>query len=152
MEPLSNNGFRNGVYQSFLNQANSLSNTTTEDLIRLGIFVMVNAGINFNHSAGNAIWDSNYLAFFSLKLPYEYDKEIYRKAKVSIPEILHFVTLLEKRVSQRIPLPYITNEAWYLGSRFYVNENTLIPRSMMNHKFKEFLQNVKWQNHKVLDL
>jgi ribosomal protein L3 glutamine methyltransferase len=88
----------------------------------------------------------------SLKLPYEYDKEIYRKTKASVSDIVRFITLLEKRISQRLPLPYVTNEAWYLGSPFYVNEDTLVPRSAMSHKFKEFLQDVKWSNHRVLDL
>jgi ribosomal protein L3 glutamine methyltransferase len=152
MDKLSDSNVRNTLYNSFLDAANSPWNTTTEDLIRLGAWVMATENLNYNHSRGNAVLDSQYLAFFSLKLPYEYDKEIYRQKKVSAPEIINFIKLLEKRVSQRLPLPYITNEAWYLGWRFYVNENALVPRSIMNHKFQEFLQDVKWSNYKVLDL
>jgi ribosomal protein L3 glutamine methyltransferase len=149
---LSDNKIRNGFYQSFLETANSPFYTTTEDLIRLGAWIMAIENLNYNHSRGNAILDSQYLAFFSLKLPYEYEKEIHRKTKVSVAEIINFIKLLEKRVSQRLPLPYITNEAWYLGWRFYVNENTLVPRSIMNHKFQEFLQDMRWSNYRVLDL
>ena len=152
MEKLSDNSIRNGLYNSFLETANSPFYITTEDLIRLGAWVMASENLNYNHSRGNAVLDSQYLAFFSLKLPYEYEKDIYRQTKISTTEIINFIKLLEKRISQRLPLPYITNEAWYLGWRFYVNEHTLVPRSIMNHKFNEFLQDMKWSNYKVLDL
>jgi ribosomal protein L3 glutamine methyltransferase len=152
MEKLSENTDRNRLYNSFLETAKSSLNTTTEDLIKFGHWVMVSEDLSYNHSSGNAELDSQYLAFSSLQLRYEYDKEIYRKTKVSVSDIVRFITLLEKRISQRLPLPYVTNEAWYLGWRFYVNENTLVPRSVMNHKFREFLQDVKWSNQRVLDL
>lgn len=148
---LSDNNNRNGLYHSFLHVAKS-SFTTTEDMIRLGVTVMRSENLNYNHNLGNAKLDSQYLAFFSLKLPYEYDNEVYRKTRASASEIVDFIRLLEKRVSQRLPLAYVTNEAWYLGWRFYVNENTLVPRSVMNHKFKEFLQDMKWSNYRVMDL
>lgn len=148
---LSDNNNRNGLYHSFLHVART-SFTTTEDMIRLGVTVMRGENLNYDHNLGNAKLDSQYLAFFTLKLPYEYDKEVYRKTRASTSEIVDFIRLLEKRVSQRLPLAYVTNEAWYLGWRFYVNGNTLVPRSVMNHKFKEFLQNIRWSNYRVLDL
>lgn len=151
MENLSENNTRNNLYNSFLDIAKS-SFVTIEDIIRLGVSVMRNENLNYDHSYGTAELDSRYLAFFSLKLPYEYDKELYSKAKVSAYEIINFIKLLEKRVSLKLPLPYVTNEKWYLGWRFYVNEHTLLPRSLMNHKFKEFLQEIKWNNYRVLDL
>jgi ribosomal protein L3 glutamine methyltransferase len=152
MEKLSENADRNRLYNSFLDTAQSSLVTTTEDLIKFGHWVMVSEDLSYNHSSGNAEMDSQYLAFFSLKLPYEYEKEVYRKTTASVTDIVRFITLLEKRISQRLPLSYVTNEAWYLGSRFYVNENTLVPRSAMSHKFKEFLQAVNWNNDRVLDL
>jgi len=152
-EQFSDNHDRNSIYISAIELARSSSNSaTTEDLIRFGAFVMLREDLNYDHSWGNARLDAQYLAFFTLKLPYEYDQEIYRKTKVSVLQIIDFIKLLEKRISRRLPLSYVTNEALYLGRRFYVNEYTLVPRSLMNHKFEEFLHGIRWSNYRVLDL
>ena len=60
--------------------------------------------------------------------------------------------MFEKRIVERLPVEYITNEAWYYGHKFYVNENVLVPRSLMGEKFNDFIEKIKWQNCRVLDL
>ena len=62
------------------------------------------------------------------------------------------IKLFERRITERVPVEYITNEATYAGYKFYVNQHVLTPRSLMNTRFKDFLTEVPWENYRVLDL
>jgi len=93
-----------------------------------------------------------YLTFFSLQLPYEYTNPKYLHKKITEVEGIEILKLFERRISERIPVEYITEEAYYLGNKFYVNEHVLIPRSLMNTRFTDFLKAVPWENFRVLDL
>lgn len=55
---------------------------------------------------------------------------------VSTAQSERLIALATARVEQRIPLPYLTHEAWFMELPFYVDERVLIPRS----PFAELIQ------------
>jgi len=62
---------------------------------------------------------------------------------VTESEQLKVHSLLEQRVSKRIPIQYLIHEAWFYGHRFYVNPQVLIPRPETELLVEEALKVLK---------
>ena len=58
------------------------------------------------------------------------------KRPVSAGQFERVEALLRRRIDARIPLPYLLQEAWFGGLRFFIDERALIPRS----PFAELIQ------------
>ncbi len=143
---------RTQIYQAFLSACQS-GNTRLQDLIHLGQQLMRQEKLYHHFFADHSLRAvAAYLAFFSLKLPYHYDNPDYLNRILREEEAKAILALYERRIAERIPTAYLTQEAIYLGRSFYVNENVLVPRSLMNTRFEEFLARVPWENNRVLDL
>jgi ribosomal protein L3 glutamine methyltransferase len=148
---LSINSYRQKKYSSLIASLRH-DTVTLENVIDLGYKLMRKARLN-HHFFGNSLWKTaRYLAFYALQLPHEYENASYMQKSLSEKDIRQVIQLFEKRITERMPVAYITNEAWYLDRKFYVNENVLVPRSVMSYRFRDFLNVVKWTDHQVLDL
>lgn len=143
---------RNQIYTNFLNACRD-TEMTVEDIVNLGHKVLRKAKIH-HHFFGNftLLQTAQNLVYFALQLPHEYTNPIYSKLPVSEVDAKKIMALFEKRIVERLPVEYITQEASYLGYSFFVNESVLVPRSVMNNRFQEFLDQMKWDNYRVLDL
>lgn len=49
--------------------------------------------------------------------------------RLTADECERVVGLIQRRIDERVPLPYLLGEAWFAGMRFHVNDQVLIPRS-----------------------
>ena len=102
--------------------------STMGDFVRWGASRFNEAGLAFGHGADNALDESFYLVTFALHLPHEIPPYMV-ETRLTQQERKDVYDLLTKRVNTRLPAAYLTNEAWFAGVPFYIDERVLVPRS-----------------------
>lgn len=128
---------------------------TLRDFLRWTTSRFNEAGLFYGHGNDDAFNEASQLILSSLKLPVDELPEMFLDARLSNAEKQSLLTLIKKRIEQRIPLPYLTNQAWFAGLPFFVDERVLIPRSpfaeLIETHFEPWLTNPD-RVHTILDL
>jgi ribosomal protein L3 glutamine methyltransferase len=101
---------------------------TVRDLLRFAVTRFGAAELSYGHGTDNAYDEAAYLILHTLHLPLE-RLEPFLDATLLEEEVASVLSVIERRVTQRIPAPYLTHEAWLRGYRFYVDERVIVPRS-----------------------
>ena len=94
------------------------------------------ASLHYGHGTHNASDDAAYLILHTLRLPLD-DLGPHRQRIVTPGEQRRILTLVARRVREKIPVAYLTHEAWLGEYRFYVDERTIIPRSFIAELARE---------------
>lgn len=145
------NKTRNQTYTRFLSDCHQ--HKTVKDIICLGYRLMRKEKLHPHFFGNKSLREAaSYLAFYALQLPYEYKNRTYLKIRLTDTDAQKILFLFERRISERIPVEYITQEAYYLGNKFFIDNNVLVPRSLMSTQFNDFLDGIHWENYRVLDL
>jgi len=103
---------------------------TLRDMVRWGISQFYAADLFYGHGMDNAWDEAVYLALYALHLPPEAGSQII-DARLTGTERRKIARLMARRINERLPAAYLTNEAWFAGLKFYVDQRVLIPRSPM---------------------
>ena len=114
---------------------------------------MRRAGIFFGHGTDNARDEAAALVFHVMKLSHASPVEVLQRRATSAQRE-RIAQLLERRITERVPLAYLTHEAWFAGLRFHVDERVLVPRSpfaeLIEHQFSPWID--ARQVTRILDL
>lgn len=107
---------------------------TLLELIEDGARQFEAAGLSFGHGTTNAFDEAAWLALWKLALPL--DTPLQSDASpanlaLAPEDIAQVATIFEARVLSRKPAAYLTQEAWLQGFSFYVDERSIVPRSLI---------------------
>jgi len=101
---------------------------TAGELINLVERRLRRARVFFGHGTDNARDEAAALVFHVVKLAHDAPPRALRRLATAA-QLERIEELLGRRIGERVPLAYLTHEAWFAGLRFYVDERVLIPRS-----------------------
>ena len=127
--------------------------TTLRDYIRWASSEFHRQQLSFGHGFGSALDEAVYLVLFALDLPWNWSEK-YFDCTLTRSERERVYAVLMQRIKTRQPAAYITNEAWFAGLSFYVDERVLVPRSpiaeLIEHQFEPWIDATRV--HSILDL
>lgn len=130
---------------------------------------LTDAGVAFGHGTTNAFDEAAWLVLWQLGLPLDTPlvtdgavtveapdgSELFASNRpVTLLEQAKVATLLRARIDTRKPAAYLTHEAWLQGVAFYVDERTIVPRSLIAEVLVEGSLDywLSETTHRVLDL
>ncbi|NOQ79940.1 MAG: 50S ribosomal protein L3 N(5)-glutamine methyltransferase [Gammaproteobacteria bacterium] len=101
---------------------------TITDFIRWGASIFKQSNLFYGHGNTTAIDEAAYLVLHTLNLEPD-THSVYFSSRLTDNEKQALFDILFRRAKEKIPAAYLTNESWFAGLSFYVDERVLVPRS-----------------------
>jgi ribosomal protein L3 glutamine methyltransferase len=101
---------------------------TIADYCRYGASLFNQAELFYGHGNDNAFSEASTLVMYALSLPEEMHDTVMQCNLVE-QEKMAIMALFERRITEQVPIAYITNVAYFAKLPFYVDERVLVPRS-----------------------
>lgn len=125
---------------------------TVQDFIRWTSSQLSLSDVFLGHGTDNPIDEAKQLILATLGLSLFIPTEFYA-ANLTNDEKQELFAIIQKRISDRVPTPYLTNQAWFCGHSFYIDERVLIPRSPIGELIDNHFQSLLLQPpQQILDL
>lgn len=125
---------------------------TFVDWVRFGASRFTEANLFYGHGTDNPWDDAVALTLAAVHTPFDRLGQI-AHAKLTRSERAHLARLFQRRINERMPVPYLTGEAYFAGLKFKVTQDVLIPRSPMGEKIEEYFEPYLPQTpERILDL
>ena len=103
---------------------------TLIDLITAQSARLKQAGVSFGHGTGNAFDEAAWLVLWSLGMELAV-LEPKARLELTVEQQAAAEAIITKRIETRAPAAYLTCEAWLQNVPFYVDERTIVPRSLI---------------------
>ena len=100
------------------------------DLVTAQSARLKQAGVSFGHGTLNAFDEAAWLVLWSLGIGFD-ELEARAQKEVDAEAQAKAEALVGERISSRRPAAYLTKEAWLQNVPFYVDERTIVPRSLI---------------------
>ena len=101
---------------------------TLRDWLRFAVSRFNAGGLYFGHGTTNACDEAAWLILHTLHLPHD-QLDPFLDARLTSDERIGLGRMIERRIAERIPVAYLTQEAWLRDYRFYVDQRVIVPRS-----------------------
>jgi ribosomal protein L3 glutamine methyltransferase len=102
--------------------------STLRDYIRWAASRFTQAKVSFGHGTVTALDEAAALILHTVYQPYNL-AEAYLDTVLTMNERQAVIDIIDRRINERIPAAYLTNEAIFAGLSFYVDQRVLVPRS-----------------------
>ena len=112
---------------------------TVRDFLRYAVSQFNEAELFFGHGNDNAYDEAAYLILHTLNLPLD-TLTPFLDARLLQNEKALLLQLINRCVNERIPLAYLTRQAWQGEYEFYVDERVIVPRSFIYELLGETLR------------
>jgi ribosomal protein L3 glutamine methyltransferase len=126
------------------------------DLIERSSARLEQAGVSFGHGTTNAFDEAAWLVLWKLGLPLD-DLDGVAERVLNAEQREGVESFVTQRIATRQPAAYLTGEAWLHGVPFFVDERSIVPRSLIAEVLCEgaidpWLEAAGVQSPQVLDL
>lgn len=102
-----------------------------QDFLRWTYSTFNRSDIYYGHGYDNAWDETMQLVLSTLDLPLDFPNELY-SARLTRSEKEVLIRSVIQRIEKRIPVAYLTNQSWFCGLPFYIDERVIVPRSPIN--------------------
>lgn len=125
---------------------------TVRDWIRWSASRMEEAGCYFGHGTENAWDEAVQLVLWALLMPWDKLNQV-ADARLTKLEREAIFDLIKCRIEDRVPAPYLTGKAYFMGIEFDVSSEVLIPRSPLAELIEtQFSPWLATEPNSILDL